>query len=40
MSERNLPEYLTLASELQSAGLAVNPAELHGLLAGMLSAVV
>ncbi|NOI78058.1 YecA family protein [Vibrio coralliilyticus] len=37
MSERNLPEYLTLASELQSAGLAVNPAELHGLLAGMLS---
>ena len=36
-SERNLPEYLTLASELQSAGLAVNPAELHGLLAGMLS---
>ncbi|MDA0119064.1 MULTISPECIES: YecA/YgfB family protein [Vibrio] len=37
MSERNLPEYLILASELQSAGLAVNPAELHGLLAGMLS---
>lgn len=37
MSERNLPEYLTLASELQSAGLAVNPSELHGLLAGMLS---
>ncbi|NRF16774.1 YecA family protein [Vibrio coralliilyticus] len=37
MSERNLPEYLTLASELQSAGLAVTPAELHGLLAGMLS---
>ncbi|NOI20721.1 YecA family protein [Vibrio coralliilyticus] len=37
MSERNLPEYLALASELQSAGLAVNPAELHGLLAGMLS---
>ncbi|MCG9598309.1 YecA family protein [Vibrio sp. Isolate25] len=37
MSESNLPEYLTLASELQSAGLAVNPSELHGLLAGMLS---
>ncbi|GLT18195.1 UPF0149 protein [Vibrio zhanjiangensis] len=37
MSEHKLPAYLTLASELQTAGLAVNPAELHGLLAGMLS---
>lgn len=34
---QKLPEYLTLASELQTAGLAVNPAELHGLLTGMLS---
>ncbi len=37
MSESHLPDYLTLASELQSAGIAVNPSELHGLLAGMLS---
>lgn len=37
MSETKLPDYLAFASELQSAGLAVNPAELHGLLAGMLS---
>ncbi|MDN3608198.1 YecA family protein [Vibrio ostreicida] len=37
MSKSNLPEYLTLANALQSAGLAVNPAELHGLLAGMVS---
>lgn len=37
MSEINLPEYLTIATELQSAGLAVNPSELHGLLTGMLS---
>ncbi|MBU2897257.1 YecA family protein [Vibrio hepatarius] len=37
MSEYKLPEYLTLASELQTAGLTVNPSELHGLLAGMLS---
>lgn len=37
MSDTKLPDYLTFASELQSAGLAVNPAELHGLLAGMLS---
>ncbi|KOO12430.1 hypothetical protein AKJ18_23985, partial [Vibrio xuii] len=36
MSESHLPDYLTLASELQSAGIAVNPSELHGLLAGML----
>lgn len=37
MSESHLPDYLTLASELQSAGIAVNPSELHGLLTGMLS---
>lgn len=37
MSDSNLPDYLTLASELQSSGIAVNPAELHGLLTGMLS---
>ncbi|KJY85449.1 hypothetical protein TW81_00235 [Vibrio galatheae] len=37
MSKTKLPEYLPFASELQSAGLAVNPAELHGLLTGMLS---
>lgn len=37
MSKKQLPEYLSFASELQSAGLAVNPSELHGLLTGMLS---
>ncbi len=37
MSESQLPDYLTLASELQSAGIAVTPSELHGLLTGMLS---
>ncbi|WCP66673.1 YecA family protein [Vibrio tubiashii] len=37
MSETKLPDYLAFATELQSAGLAVNPAELHGLLTGMLS---
>ena len=37
MSEHKLPAYLTLASEFQTAGLTVSPAELHGLLAGMLS---
>lgn len=37
MSNKQLPDYLTLASELQSSGIAVNPAELHGLLSGMLS---
>lgn len=36
-TKQKLPEYLTFASELQTAGLAVNPAELHGLLTGMLS---
>ncbi|OIQ24307.1 YecA family protein [uncultured Vibrio sp.] len=37
MSESTLPEYLSSATELQSAALAVTPAELHGLLTGMLS---
>ena len=37
MSEKTLPDYLTVATELQSASLAVNPAEMHGLLTGMLS---
>ncbi|WP_070970353.1 YecA family protein [Vibrio sonorensis] len=37
MSETSLPDYLVLATELRDAGIAVNPAELHGLLAGMLS---
>jgi len=37
MSKKQLPEYLNFASELQYAGLAVNPSELHGLLTGMLS---
>ncbi|MBA5763856.1 YecA family protein [Vibrio sp. 404] len=37
MSNISLPDYLTFASEMQSAGLAVNPAELHGLLSGMIS---
>ncbi|SEG64495.1 YecA family protein [Vibrio hangzhouensis] len=37
MSETTLPNYITVATELQQAGLAVSPAELHGLLVGMLS---
>ena len=37
MSDITLPDYLTFATELQSSGLAVNPAEIHGLLTGMLS---
>ncbi|WED22230.1 YecA family protein [Vibrio sp. JC009] len=37
MSETTLPEYLSVESVLQSAELSVTPAELHGLLAGMLS---
>ncbi|MEO0889009.1 MAG: YecA family protein [Pseudomonadota bacterium] len=32
-----LPEYQSIAAELKSASLAVTPAELHGLLVGMLS---
>ncbi|MCC4225584.1 YecA family protein [Vibrio campbellii] len=37
MSEIILPEYQSIAAELKSASLAVTPAELHGLLVGMLS---
>ncbi|GMQ47705.1 YecA/YgfB family protein [Vibrio sp. 10N] len=37
MSESTLPDYIAVATELQQAGLAVSPAELHGLLVGMLS---
>jgi yecA family protein len=37
MSEITLPDYQTIAAELTSASLAVTPAELHGLLTGMLS---
>lgn len=37
MSEITLPEYRSIAAELQSASLTVTPAELHGLLVGMLS---
>ncbi|PMH43868.1 hypothetical protein BCU68_12845 [Vibrio sp. 10N.286.49.B3] len=37
MSEITLPDYLTTATELQSSSLAVTPAEMHGLLTGMLS---
>jgi uncharacterized protein YgfB (UPF0149 family) len=37
MSEITLPEYQSIAAELKSANLAVTPAELHGLLVGMLS---
>ncbi|GAD76543.1 hypothetical protein VAZ01S_046_00130 [Vibrio azureus NBRC 104587] len=37
MSEIMLPEYQSIANELKSANLAVTPAELHGLLTGMLS---
>jgi yecA family protein len=37
MSEITLPEYEAVAVTLQSASLSVTPAELHGLLIGMLS---
>lgn len=37
MSKITLPEYVASASVLQSESLAVSPAELHGLLTGMLS---
>ncbi|MDG3087138.1 YecA family protein [Vibrio hannami] len=37
MSETTLPEYLSVETELQSSELSVTPAELHGLLTGMLS---
>ncbi len=37
MSETTFPTYDSLANELKSASLGVNPAELHGLLTGMLA---
>lgn len=37
MSDTTFPSYNQLASELQAASLAINPAELHGLIAGMLA---
>ncbi len=37
MSETTLPEYHSVATTLKAASLAVSPAELHGLLSGMLS---
>ncbi|MDW6002938.1 YecA/YgfB family protein [Vibrio mangrovi] len=37
MSDNKFPEYLSSADILKSASLAVTPAELHGLLTGMLS---
>jgi len=37
MSKSTLPDYITIASGLQSSSLFVTPAELHGLLVGMLS---
>ncbi|KLV06799.1 exported protein precursor [Photobacterium aquae] len=38
MSELSLPAYETLEPLLKEQGLAVNPAELHGLLSGMICA--
>lgn len=37
MSDNTFPTYDMLSSELKSASLGVNPAELHGLLTGMLA---
>ena len=37
MSEIKMPEFLTVESALKDSGLAVTPAELHGLLVGMIS---
>lgn len=37
MSKIRLPSYQTVANEMSTATLAVTPAELHGLLTGMLS---
>ncbi len=37
MSETTLPDYQDVETTLKSASLAVTPAELHGLLSGMLS---
>ncbi|CAH0541429.1 YecA family protein [Vibrio marisflavi] len=37
MTSNTLPDYATLSDTLNSSSLSVNPAELHGLLVGMLS---
>ncbi|GLO59892.1 UPF0149 protein [Vibrio sp. MACH09] len=37
MSEKIVPDYSVVAVELKSAGLSVRPAELQGLLIGMIS---
>ncbi|UJF19044.1 YecA family protein [Vibrio sp. SS-MA-C1-2] len=37
MSKTTLPEYIAVESALKTDGLAVMPAELHGLLTGMIS---
>ncbi|MCF8779775.1 YecA family protein [Vibrio sp. IRLE0018] len=37
MSKNQLPSYQVVADEMKMATLAVTPAELHGLLAGMIS---
>ncbi|CAM4066132.1 YecA/YgfB family protein [Vibrio neonatus] len=37
MSQISLPNYLTVADELKTAEIAITPAEMHGLLIGMLS---
>ncbi len=37
MSETTFPTYDSLANELKSASLGVNPAELHGLLTALFS---
>ncbi|MGO1296558.1 MAG: YecA family protein [Vibrio sp.] len=37
MSDNKLPDYDLLTTELKQAGIAINAAELHGLLTGMLS---
>jgi uncharacterized protein len=38
MSDKTLPDYAIWATELKLASLAVSPAEVHGLLLGMLAA--
>lgn len=37
MTDKKLPEYVSVENALSSSGLAVSSAELHGLLVGMLS---
>jgi uncharacterized protein len=37
MSEKQLPEYASFANDLKAAMLAVTPAEVHGLVLGMLA---